>query len=75
MKIMLKKSISIIMAILMLSTCFCGFVSAEETAAPAQSRQYTDAQVAAYKEDLAFLTAVGIWVSPYTDHINNVTRG
>lgn len=72
---MLKKSISIIMAILMLSTCFCVFASAEETAAPAQTRQYTDAQVAEYKRNLAFLTAVGIWVSPYTDHVNNVTRG
>lgn len=72
---MLKKSISIIMAILMLSTCFAVFASAEETAAPAEARQFTDAQIARYKSDIAFLKAAGIWVSPNTDYPNNVTRG
>lgn len=73
MKNIFKKSISLIMAILMLSA-FAISVNAEEAQAPAVP-EYTQAQIAKYQSDLAFLQATGIWVSPYTDYKNYVTRG
>ncbi len=69
-----RKSISIIMAILMFASAFSVF-AAEETEAPVEESKYTEAQIETYKKNIEFLTAVGIWVSPNTDHINNVTRG
>ncbi len=73
MKNIFKKSISLIMAILMLSA-FAVSVNAEEAQAPAVP-EYTQAQIEKYQKDLAFLQATGIWVSSYTDYKNFVTRG
>ena len=74
MKNMLKRFISVIMAVFMMLTLFTVFASAEEAGAPAVEAAYTEQELAQYKRDIEFLKAVGIWVSPNTDYVNQVTR-
>lgn len=73
MKNMLKKCISLVMVIFIMSASFAVF-AAEETEAPSVAVTYTEAQIEKYNKDLAFLKAVGIWTSTGTDPVNKVTR-
>lgn len=72
MNSMLKKCIALFMVVFIMSASFS--VYAEESTDTVTIPSYTELQILEYNKDLEFLKAVGVWTSPYTDHINKVTR-
>ena len=72
MNSMLKKCLALFMVIFIMSASLAAF--AKENTETVIIPSYTEEQIQEYNKNLAFLKAVGVWTSPYTDHINKVTR-